>query len=158
MGESFTTQVQTLCMSRSESGAEHLPISLPSSNGGIGVLAGDLLGIAVLVSIGLMRHNTPGLFQSPNYAASRILPFVMAWLIVSPVFGLFADTVVREYKQLLVRVVVAWTGAAVLGALFRDVLTTGGASPVFVAVMIGFGLLVMVPWRLAVAALFRRQR
>jgi hypothetical protein len=140
-----------------QQGPDTIPFSTPQSNAAIGVLAGDIVGIATLVSIGLMRHNTPGLMQSPSYAGSRILPFVIAWVFVSVGVGLFADSVLREYHQTLVRVVPGWTAAAILGALIRDVFTSGGADPVFVGVMVGFGLLVLVPWRLGVVAVLRRQ-
>jgi hypothetical protein len=140
-----------------QQGPDTIPFSLPQSNAAIGVLAGDIVGIATLVSIGLMRHNTPGLLQSPSYAGSRILPFVIAWVLVAVGLGLFAPSVLRDYRQTLVRVVPGWTAAAILGALIRDAFTSGGADPVFVAVMVGFGLLVLVPWRLGVVAVIRRQ-
>jgi hypothetical protein len=136
---------------------ETLPFSLPRSNAAVGVLAGDVAAIGALVSIGLMRHRTPGLLQSPSYAGSRILPFVIAWVVVSVGVGLFADSVLRDHRRTLVRVVPGWTGAAILGALIRDTFTSGGADPVFVAVMVGFGLLVLVPWRLGIAAVIRGQ-
>lgn len=139
-----------------QQGPDTLPFSLPQSNTAIGVLAGDIVGIATLVSIGLMRHRTPGLLQSPSYAGSRILPFVVAWLLLSVGVGLFADSVLRDYRRTLVRVAPAWTATAVLGALIRDAFTSGGADPVFVAVMVGFGLLVLVPWRVGIVAVIRR--
>jgi hypothetical protein len=144
-------------MVRYQTVTDAVPFSLPRSSAALGVLAGDLMAITILVSIGLMRHNTPGLLQSPSYAASRILPFVIAWLIAAVALGLFTESVLRDYPRTLLGVCLGWTGAAVLGSVLRDTFTTGGAHPVFVAVMIGFGLLVVVPWRVGTAALIRRQ-
>jgi len=130
--------------------------TIPRSGLGVVVAAGDVLGITALVSYGLLRHNTPGLFQSPTYAASRILPFVVAWLLVATVAGLFGDDILRDTRATVARTVVAWTGAAALGAGIRAVATTGGASPVFVGVMIGVGLVVMLPWRVGAAVVAGR--
>lgn len=140
-------------MSRYRTVVDSVRFSLPRSNAALGVLVGDLLGITALVSLGLMRHNTPGLFQSPTYAASRIVPFLLGWVLVAPAFGLFGTDIIRDYRHTLVRTCLAWTGGAVLGSILRDVATSGGAAPVFVAVMVGFGLLVLAPWRVATVAL-----
>jgi len=118
-------------------------------------MLGDLLVIAALVTYGLLSHNIPDPWQYPGYLLSRILPFMIAWVVVSPFFRLFDLERLASYRRTMLALVPAWIAAAVLGATIRAVATSGGATPVFVAVMTGFGLLALTPWRLSAVALSR---
>jgi hypothetical protein len=128
----------------------------PRSTAGIAVLLGDLAVIAGLVMVGLLSHNIPDPWQYPGYLLSRITPFMLGWLIVAPFFGLFGDDRLGSYRNTVAFLLPAWICAAVVGATVRAVATSGGAGPVFVAVMSGFGLLTLLPWRLTAVALHRR--
>jgi len=128
----------------------------PRSTAGIAVLLGDLAVIAGLVTVGLLSHNIPDPWQYPGYLLSRITPFMLGWLLVAPFFGLFGADRLGSYRSVATFLLPAWICAAVVGATVRALATSGGAGPVFVAVMSGFGLLVLLPWRLTTVALHRR--
>jgi hypothetical protein len=130
--------------------------SPPRTREAVALLVGDLCLVAVLITLGLLRHNISDPWQYPGYLGSRIAPFVLGWLLVAPFFGLFEGERLLSYRTSLLPVIPAWITAAVLGATLRVVGTSGGAGPVFIAVMVVFGLLVLVPWRLAVVVLSRR--
>ena len=144
-------------MTRYRSLGAAIPFGPPTSGAGFAVLLGDLVVITGLVTVGLISHNIPDPWQYPGYLLSRILPFLLAWLAVSPFFRLFDRDRLGSYRLTLLAVVPAWIGAAVLGAAIRAVATSGGAAPVFVGVMSGFGLLALTPWRLSAVTLYRRQ-
>lgn len=128
----------------------------PRSRSGAAVLLGDLGVITVLITIGLLSHNIPDPWQYPAYTASRIAPFAIGWLLVAPLFGLFDGDRLQSYRAGVVHLIPAWIGAALVGVTVRAVGTSGGAGPVFFAVMAGFGLLFLLSWRLAVVTLSRR--
>lgn len=127
----------------------------PQSRTGAAALFGDLCVISVLITIGLLSHNIPQPWQYPAYTASRIAPFVIGWLLVAPFFGLFDESSVRSYRAIL-RLIPAWICAALVGVTLRAVATSGGAGPVFFAVMAGFGLLFLCSWRIVVVTVSRR--
>lgn len=135
-----------------------LSFGLPRSRGAVAVLVGDLIVVLALITIGLLSHNVEQPWQFPAYVFSRFAPFGVAWLLVSPLAGLYRESRLCSYRQTILVLIPAWIGAAVLGALLRAVATSGGAGPVFVAVIAGFGLLVLLPWRLASVAAYRRSR
>lgn len=134
-----------------------LPFRPPRSSPGIAVLVGDIAVVAGLVTVGLLSHNVPDPWQYPGYLVSRIAPFLLGWLIVSPFFGLFERDRIGSYRDTMLVLIPAWICAAVLGAAIRAVATTGGAGPVFVSVMVGFGLLALSPWRLLAVTLYRKR-
>jgi hypothetical protein len=143
-------------MTRYRTLVRSLQFSPPRSRAGVAVLAGDLAVVLALITIGLLSHNVPEPWQFPAYVFSRFAPFAIAWLLVSPLVGLFREARLGSYRGTVTVLIPAWICAAVLGAVFRAVGTSGGASPVFVAVIAGFGLLMLLPWRLASVAAYRR--
>jgi hypothetical protein len=112
-------------------------------------LAGDALVIVAVLSVGIVRHRgLEGLFDVAG-AAETVTPFLLAWLIVAPVVGAYGDRAGRDRRQSVGRGVSAWIGAAVLGSAIRATEAfTGGATPVFVAVVAGSGAVAIALWRL----------
>lgn len=145
-------------MTRYRNTATSLSLGLPRSRAAVAVLAGDLVVVLALITIGLLSHNIEQPWQFPAYVLSRVAPFAVAWLLVSPLAGLYRESRLTSYRQTILVLIPAWTCAAVLGAVLRAVATSGGAGPVFVAVIVGFGLLLLLPWRLASIAAFRRSQ
>jgi len=142
-------------MTRYRSLGAAVPFRPPRTRRGVAVLLGDLAVITGLVTVGLLSHNIPEPWGSPGYFFSRVAPFLLGWLLVSPFFGLFETDRLDSYRETVQVLIPAWICAALLGVAIRAVATTGGAAPVFIAVMSGFGLLALSPWRLVTVVLFR---
>jgi hypothetical protein len=79
-------------------------------------------------------------------------PFIVAWFLVTPWFGLFRAEVSQNWRKLLPRLLIAWTIggplALVLRALFLGRSIPGGIIPSFAVVALGFTTLFMLVWRL----------
>jgi hypothetical protein len=112
-------------------------------------LLGDVFLILAVLSVGIVRHRgVAGLFDVAG-VAETVTPFLLGWLIVAPVLGAYNESVLADRRLAVVRGLVAWIGAAVLGSAIRATPAfTGGATPVFVAVVAGTGGLAIAVWRL----------
>ena len=122
----------------------------------LGVLVGDVLVLALFVVIGITDHGgNPA--EIPAHTLEVLVPFLLAWLLLAPLAGLYHRQTLTDYRVVLVSVPLTWVGVAVGGALIRATpVFTGGASATFILVTILFGTLLLLPWRLAVVWLFRR--
>ena len=117
---------------------------------------GDVGCLVLVVAIGLLEHGLNPLSR-PGYLLFTSVPFVLAWLLIAPLLGVYARPWWDRTLLGLVVVVVAWVAAAWIGAHIRatDVFP-GGAHPVFVLVMVGAGLVALLPWRLSAILVNRR--
>lgn len=124
----------------------------------VGLLVGDLVVLALFIAAGLLEHNVAP-WEYPVYSVLTAVPFVSAWLLVAPTLGAYADRTVESVRTTIVLVTVIWTVASLVGGAIRA--TTyfhGNAPPSFLAVNIGVGLLLLVPWRLSVAVLLQHRQ
>lgn len=129
---------------------------LPTSRAMAAVLAGDLLVLFAFVATGQYSHGYY-FWEVPVYTATVMVPFVIAWLAVFPVAGLYAPEKIRSYRKSALLVVVAWLGVSLLGGAIRSTaLFPGGSPPSFLAANIVFGLLFFLPWRLFVSRRLRQ--
>jgi hypothetical protein len=130
---------------------------LPVYPAGAVVLLGDILGLLVFIVWGLYSHQTLA-WEVPAYTLTRLAPFLIAWLAIGPLVGLYDRRTLQSYRQTLVVLVAGWALIAIVGSLIRaSPLFSGGASPIFVLVNLVFGLIVLAPWRLGVVAAVRRR-
>jgi len=129
---------------------------LPTTRPALAVLAGDLLVLFAFVAIGQYSHQYL-FWEAPVRTVLVLTPFLIGWLLVAPVAGLFNTGTLRSYRRTLSFLIPAWVGAALLGSGLRgSALFPGGAPAVFVFVQVGVGLLFFVPWRLVATWLHRR--
>ncbi|MFC7057999.1 DUF3054 domain-containing protein [Halovenus salina] len=126
---------------------------LPASPAAALVFLGDLFGLLLFITWGLYAHNLRA-WEVPVHTAETLAPFLIAWLAIAPLIGLYRSQTLRSYGQTLTILLPGWAVIAFVGALIRGTqLFPGGAGPVFVVVNVIFGLVVLAPWRiLAVAA------
>lgn len=111
---------------------------------------GDVTIVAAFVLAGLVTHEIDPI-GSPLYAIETVVPFVVGWLAIAPLAGVYG---LRSHSiGHVVRVItVAWIAAANVGLMLRSSsLFGGGAEWPFALVMTGFGLLVLVGWRVCYA-------
>lgn len=120
------------------------------------VLLGDVLGLLVFVSWGLYAHNLLA-WQVPRHTLVTLTPFLVAWLLLSPLLGLYHRRTLRSYGKTLTILVPGWMAIAFVAGLIRaSRFFDGGTGVTFFLVNVAFGLLILTPWRLAVVAVVRR--
>lgn len=114
------------------------------------VALGDVVLIVLLMAGGLLAHAVDPLADL-RYTMRTALPFVIGWAIAAPTLGAYSRLGMKRVSHTVVVVVAAWTAAAVLGAALRaSTFFPGDAPTIFVLVTVGTGLLVLLPWRVAV--------
>ncbi|WP_336344460.1 DUF3054 domain-containing protein [Halalkalicoccus ordinarius] len=119
------------------------------------LLLGDLAIIVLQLSAGLRTHGIDPL-ASPAYTAETIAPFLIGWLLVAPLLGVYTDQVRESVAETALSVGIAWIAAALVGLGLRATpWLQGGAPAAFVAVTIGVGLATLLPWRLVATAISR---
>ena len=117
------------------------------------VAAIDGLLIAGLAIAGRAHHGYPILDQ-PLETVETAVPFLLGWLLLSIPAGAYARDTLTSPQTAARVTVVAWLAAANVGLLARSApFFTGGTAWPFPLVMNGTGLVVLVAWRLAYAAI-----
>lgn len=115
------------------------------------IAVGDVGIVVGVVLTGVVVHGTNPL-ADPVPATVTVAPFLVGWVIgavtIGPYRAVNASSLVRSPAS----VALTWTVAVLIGGLLRrSALLPGDAPRTFVVVMIGSGLLGLVPWRLVVA-------
>ncbi|MFP8958950.1 DUF3054 domain-containing protein [Natrialbaceae archaeon A-CW3] len=121
------------------------------------ILLGDALIVIAFIGVGLLSHSIePWVY--PDHLLRTSMPFLLAWLVVAPILGLFDPRTLSSYRRTLGLITLGWIAASILGGLIRATSYFPGGAPIdFILVNIGFGLLFVLPWRLLVTALVRRR-
>lgn len=111
---------------------------------------GDLFLLLVFTGIGIFTHG--GLpWAIPMYTLETLAPFLIAWLLIAPVIGLYHDATLTDYKSTVFRLTLGWIAVSFVGGAIRATdYFLGGAPLDFIAVNIIFGLLFLLPWRFAI--------
>lgn len=130
--------------------------SVPGSLPAVVVLLGDLLVLLAFVAVGVYSHGGYP-WTLPVYTLETLAPFLVAWLPLAAVAGLYGRETLTDYRRTVALVVVVWIAVSLVGGAIRATsLFHGGAPPDFIAVNILFGTLFLLPWRLATVWLRRR--
>jgi len=123
--------------------------SLPGSAPAALALLGDVVVLFVFVAMGISNHGGAPL-ESPMYTLERLAPFVLSWVVVAPLAGVYHRETLTEYRRTVVLVVVTWVVAALGGSALRgSALFPGGAPLAFVLVTLSFGTAMVLAWRVA---------
>lgn len=120
--------------------------SLPDNLPAAGVLVGDLTALFVLTVVGLYRHRILA-WEYPVYTLDTFAPFLIAWLVVAPLAGVYDRRTLTSYRRTLALVTGTWIVASVLGSMIRTQWFIGDAPLTFILVYVGFGTLFLLPWR-----------
>ncbi|AEH37131.1 hypothetical protein Halxa_2513 [Halopiger xanaduensis SH-6] len=113
---------------------------------------GDVVFLAGLVLVGQLSHGvTP--IEQPVAALETVAPFVLGWLLVAAIAGLYtnAGAVATSVPRTARTTAVTWIAAANVGFILRNGLFGESTLWPFPLVMTGFGLLVLVGWRVGYA-------
>lgn len=121
----------------------------------LGIAAVDIVAIAGLVTYGYLHHSEDPL-ANPLGALEPITPFLIGWAITALLAGLYARETYADPTRAVRYTALAWIAGANLGLIIRSspLFEGGGAFP-FNLVITGFGLVVLVLWRTAVAIVLR---
>ena len=108
---------------------------------------GDLLVIALLVLVGRVDHGYPVL-GDPLGSLESIVPFVIGWVLVSALTGIYASQALRGPRVAAVVTTVTWLAAVNVGFILRSSPAfDGGAAWPFTLIMTVTGLAALVAWR-----------
>ena len=111
------------------------------------LLIGDLVVIALFVGLGELRHGGAVLDWAVTTGE-----FALAWLAVGIPLGAYGTTALQSVRRSAGRTLVIWAVAAPVGVAIRALLEPLATfSLVFLAVMLGTGLVFLLPWRALVA-------
>lgn len=115
------------------------------------LVAGDVVLIALFVLAGEIRHGF-GPTEYPLRVLGTLLQFLIGWFAVAFLAGVYTREVRLDVRTAALRTAAAWVLAALVGQALRATdLFHGNAAPAFVAVTVAVGLVLLVPWRVAVA-------
>ncbi|WP_255149950.1 DUF3054 domain-containing protein [Halorarius halobius] len=112
---------------------------------------GDLVCIGLFSVLGVLQHESGAvLVRAPEVAA----PFVVGWVVVGLVVGVFNERALATPREAAARAGVAWLGADIVGQAIRATsLVRGGFDPAFFLVSLFVTGALLVGWRATVARL-----
>jgi FtsH-binding integral membrane protein len=117
---------------------------------------GDVLAIALFVTAGEFTHGINP-FLNPGRAAGTLAPFLVGWVLVAGLGGLYARDSISSITGALGRTFLAWTLAVgVAQALRATAVFHGNAALTFALVSIGVGGVLLCGWRGMAALLLGR--
>ncbi len=119
------------------------------------LVLGDLLTLVVFAAVGGSFHGTLGAEGPFLRIMNTALPFMLAWLLVGMIVGLYQGTALYPVGRVAGRTLVAGFLAGPLGAAFRAVWLERPVSWPFMWVATGFSAVGLVIWRLAWSRLRR---
>lgn len=124
---------------------------LPASRAMLAVFAGDIAVLFAFIATGQYAHEYY-FWELPVHTLLITIPFVIAWVLVAPLAGLYSKQKMQQFYLVVPLVVGSWVVISSLGGLIRSTeFFPGGAPPVFLAANLIFGTLYLLPWRLFVS-------
>lgn len=124
-------------------------VDVPRPDLSIGTLAlavGDVVLITVFVGLGEIRHFP--LEQALSRTPGTLVPFLGGWLVGALLLGVYTSDRMGDPRTAVWRTGLAWTVAVAIALGLRATpAIPGSAPPAFVAVSLGVGLALLVPWR-----------
>jgi len=118
------------------------------------VAAGDVVLIGLFVAIGEFTHGSPP-WNAPVAAIEAFVPFLLGWLLAAFVGGLYTADAWKFPLRAFSWTAPAWMMAVLITMAIRVLpFVPGGVALTFVAVSIGVGLALLVPWRMTIAWLY----
>lgn len=116
---------------------------------------GDVLGIALVLSWGIVDHHGLAGLLDPGRVVGAVAPFVVGYVAVALLAGTYERVRIATLAWSLRTVTATWLGALGVGLVIRSSpAVVGGASWPFGLVLIVFGLPVLLAWRLGAHVAF----
>ena len=113
------------------------------------IAVGDLLVLLAFLFVGALEHNTLADLQSdPTLYPIIAGPFIVGWLLCAPLIGAYSPGGGSAPNSSIPLAIRSWIPAVVVALVIRVVALPGrGADPVFAAVMLVGGSVVLAVWR-----------
>lgn len=113
------------------------------------IAVGDMAVLLAFLLAGTLRHQTLEQLQaSPEIYLFAAGPFVLGWLLCAPLVGAYSPGGGSAPNSSIPLAVRSWVPAVVVGLVVRVVaLPDRGFDPVFAAVMLFGGAVVLAGWR-----------
>lgn len=112
------------------------------------IAVGDIVVLLLFLLAGTLRHNDLAAVQAdPLIYVTAAGPFVLGWLICAPLIGAYSPGGGSAPNSSIPLAVRSWVPAVILGLVVRVAADFGGADPVFAAVMLVGGAVVLSVWR-----------
>jgi DMSO/TMAO reductase YedYZ heme-binding membrane subunit len=119
------------------------------------LLAGDVAAILLFVGIGINSHGGDPIGE-PGHLVLTAAPFLLSWLLVAVIGGLYTTDAVIDPRRALSWTVPAWILAALLGQGLRATsLFPGDTALTFAIVSIVAGGALVAGWRLGITLALR---
>jgi hypothetical protein len=113
------------------------------------IAIGDLVVLLAFLLSGTLRHwPLDQLLADPTIYLLAAGPFVLGWLVCAPLVGAYSPGGGSAPNSSIPLAIRSWIPAAVVGLVIRVVAVPGrGAEPIFAAIMIVGGAVVLSVWR-----------
>ena len=122
------------------------------------LVAGDVLALTTFVVAGTVHHGGQP-FSNPSRVAGALAPFLLGWLIVAILAGLYTRDAVLSARRALSWTVPAWVLSVLVGHTLRlTSLFPGNTTVGFLVVTLLLGGTLVVGWRLLVTFVFGREK
>lgn len=117
---------------------------------------GDVLVLLAFLTAGALEHNTVSeLTNDPLYLGGVVAPFLLGWAVAAPLIGAYSAGAAESAKASVPLAIRSWIAAAVIGLALRATpIFHGGVEPIFAAVMLVGGSVVLGVWRAVAGRLF----
>lgn len=118
--------------------------------------AGDVGLLTGLILFGQQQHDTLG---DPLTSLETVAPFVLGWLAMALLAGIYTRGLSASPIAVARVTTITWIAAANVGLILRTSSYFEGTTTwPFSLVITGFGLLVLVGWRVGYATIVRTRR
>lgn len=122
----------------------------------IGIVGiGDVLVLLLFTIVGLYEHGGYA-WEMPMYTLDTFAPFLLAWILLAPIVGLYRAAVMHSARRTLLFVSLGWLPITLVGGTIRaSEYFIGGAPVNFLLVYLFFGWVFVLSWRLISVSLLR---
>jgi hypothetical protein len=113
------------------------------------IAVGDVVVLLLFLLSGALRHHSlEAIRADPFIYASAAGPFVLGWLVCAPLVGAYSPGGGSAPNSSIPLAIRSWIPAAVVGLVVRVVVVPNrGFDPIFAAIMLVGGALVLAVWR-----------
>ncbi len=111
---------------------------------------GDVVAILVFAAAGRAAHGEEG--NPVLHAAFVAAPFLIGWFVAAVPLGAYRPPVLQSTPTAISCTAVAWLVGGTIGLAIRSAIEGRVVPPAFVAVALGFVLVLLVLWRAALTA------
>lgn len=119
------------------------------------LILGDLVVLLIFFVMGKREHHMEITLSS---VLSSAYPFLIAWLIIGFIFGVFNPERYRTWRSFIIKTLSAWVIAGLLGMTLRSLILWKQIDLQFTVVVIVFNLVTIAIWRLIYMLVYTKKK